>query len=103
MATRKEGDRRAASQRERRMARRQCGNCGETATTMILWSGQTIPICGSCLSRLNTPTRTEPFCAFHEVQPDLLRPADDPVEAAETNASTNSTGLLNGIWKWLGD
>lgn len=94
----------AASQRARRMARRGCGNCGESATTMMLWSGQTIPICSACLSRLNPPIRAEPYCALHEVQPEWLRPADGPGGTAlETNSPTDFAGLVRGIWKCLWD
>lgn len=104
VGTRTEPDRRAVSQRARRMARRRCGSCGEPATTMMSWSGQTIPICGACLSRLNAPVGAEPFCAFHEVQPAWLRPADGPSgTAVETNSPTDLAGLLRGIWKWVGD
>lgn len=93
---------RADRQRSRRMAHRQCGNCGEPATEMKSWAGQTIPICSTCLSRLNTPIRTETFCAFHEVKLDLLRSAALGAPA-EADSSATSAGLLRGIWKWLGD
>ena len=104
MATREERDRQAANQRTRRMAHRKCGHCRERATTMMSWSGQTIPVCGACLSRLNAPAGAVPFCAFHEVQPEWLRPADGPVGTeVETNSPTDFAGLLRGIWKCLWD
>lgn len=84
------------------MARRKCSNCGKPATEMKPRSGQIIPICGLCLCRLNTPIRTEPFCPFHEVQPEWLRPADGPVESAvETNSPTDFAGPLRGVGRSL--
>ena len=65
----------ADRQRARRMAARQCGNCGEPATEMKSWAGQTIPVCGQCLSRLNSPAPQTPYCSLYEVRPDMLMPS----------------------------
>ena len=43
-----------AAQQQRRMDRRRCGNCGEPASTMLNWGGQTIAICAGCHAALRS-------------------------------------------------
>ena len=50
MPTSEERDRRAEQQRKRRLGHRSCGNCQGEADSMIVWSGQSIPICLQWLS-----------------------------------------------------
>lgn len=43
---------RAKQQRDRRMARRVCGNCEQPAESMIDWGKQQLAICHGCRERL---------------------------------------------------
>lgn len=107
MAAPRDRARRATNQRARRMARRQCGHCGEPAEVMIPWgSKQTIPICRSCHARLNAVASPPPYCTFDEVGPEVVlrsaaRPAaiPEPTERPEEDARTGN--LLRRAWDWL--
>ena len=105
MATPTDRDRRAASQRSRRMAARVCGNCGCPAELMIPWgSRQTVPICRSCHARLNA-VPSDPYCGIYEVSPDVLRPtarpAAIPEETDRPEEDARSGGILRRAWDWL--
>ena len=52
MTTHRDLGRRAQQQRERRMARRRCGNCGEQADAMMVWGTQYVSVCFGCRGRL---------------------------------------------------
>lgn len=106
MATPTDRDRRAASQRSRRMAARVCGNCGCPAELMIAWGGrQEIPVCRSCHTRLNAVASPAPYCSFNEVDPGVLRPAarsaaiPEPTDRQEEDA--RSGNILRKIWDLL--
>lgn len=106
MATRTDRDRRATSQRTRRMARRQCGHCGEPAEFMIPWGiGQTIPICRSCHTRLNAVASPVPYCSFDEVGPvrrrSTARSAAIPERRDRPEDDSQSGGILRKIWDWV--
>ena len=66
---------RAEQQRNRRLASRNCGYCGEEpAAAMVAWGKRQAAICGDCLAKLQGQTVPAPFCAFDEVHPKDLRP-----------------------------
>ena len=92
MSTWGERRKRATEQRARRLSRRRCGHCGEAAERMIEWSGQLIPICLSCIARLNA-VPAEPFCALNELGSRYSLP--EPVEEKEPRS------LLGRFGKWL--
>ena len=70
---------RAEQQKARRLARRTCGYCDRPAETMLPWSGQQIPICGSCQAKLDGPEAQPVWCAFNEIHPRELQ-AQAPVD-----------------------
>ena len=72
--TAEERSQRASQQRQRRLAKRSCGSCGEPADTMLPWGNQQVPICSPCQMKLETPATPAAFCAFDEVHPKDLRP-----------------------------
>ena len=65
------GDRDTASERQRhhRLSKRTCGRCGKQPVEMVEWSGRSIPICESCLDKLNAPTPWPVWCGFYEAHP----------------------------------
>ena len=105
MDTRTERDRRAASQRARRMAARACGHCGSPAELMITWGdGQNLAICQSCRARLDAPVLLSPFCSFDEVNPATLRSAARSGAMQEQTGrpeGEKGTGLFGKVWTWL--
>ena len=104
MTVPRDGARRAAAQRARRMAHRRCGHCGGPAELMIAWGGrQEIPVCRSCHARLNA-VPPDPYCGFYEVSPEVLRPAARSAaipEPTERQEDARSGGVLRKVWDWL--
>ena len=64
----------AVQQRTRRLAKRNCGRCGQAAEAMLPWGAQQIPICGSCQAKLEGPEPAIPWCAFNEIPPLEFQP-----------------------------
>ena len=77
--TAEERSQRAEQQRQRRLAKRNCGSCGEPADTMLPWGNQQVPICSPCQRKLEAPAPTAVHCAFEEVHPRELRPQATPM------------------------
>ena len=52
--------------RELRTPGRTCGNCQQTAATMIQWNGQSIAICGRCVGALRKIATAKPAITREE-------------------------------------
>ena len=81
-------------QKQRRLAKRGCGRCGEQPVKMEEWSGRWIPICNLCLAKLNAPTPSPVWCAFHEAPPSRFRrPAPSRQPVAEPDPPVETHGV----------
>ena len=102
MSSNEKRERNVAQQRQRRLAQRACGGCGERADEMIGWGHQTVPICRACKDKLAGGTkRDERICAFGILP--SSNPGEELVAFKESDERTNtgSDSVIGRAARWL--